>query len=137
MRVAICSSMVFAEKMLNVKSELEKKGVEVLVSEFINSYVGKNVQEKELLTNYHKREKDAIFEFYKKISISDAILVLNYDRRGIPNYIGGNTFLEMGFAHVLNKRIYVMNPLPDIEIFKSEIDAMRTTVIDGDLTKIK
>lgn len=40
-----------------------------------------------------------------KITIcgSDAILVLNYDKKGIKNYIGGNTLMEMGFAHVHDK----------------------------------
>jgi uncharacterized membrane protein (UPF0127 family) len=52
---------------------------------------------------------------------SDAVLVLNYDRKGIKNYIGGNTLMEIGFAHVLNKKIYLMNPIPEIEFYKSEI----------------
>ena len=54
------------------------------------------------------------------IQKSDAILVLNLTKNGIENYIGGNTFLEMGFAHVLEKKIFVYNKLPDVG-YKDEI----------------
>jgi len=45
--------------------------------------------------------------YYEIIKECDAILVLNLEKNKIKNYIGGNTFLEMGFAHVLNKKIYL------------------------------
>ncbi len=136
MKIAICASMVFTDKMLEVKSQLKELGHEVHVSSFVNEYVGKSEKEKEEITIYHKTQKDAIRKFYEKIKISDAILVLNYDRRGINNYIGGNTLMEIGFAHVLEKKIFLMNPVPDIEYYRSEIEAVRPVIIYGDLTKI-
>ena len=39
---------------------------------------------------------------------ADAVLVLNYDKKGIKNYIGGNTLMEIGFAHVLNQKIFLL-----------------------------
>ena len=136
MKVAICASMVFADKMLDVKNQLKKLGHEVQLSSFVNEYVGKSEKEKEEITIYHKNQKEAIRKFYEKIKISDAILVLNYDRRGISDYIGGNTLMEIGFAHVLEKKIFLMNPIPDIEYYRSEIEAVRPVIIYGDLTKI-
>jgi nucleoside 2-deoxyribosyltransferase len=128
--------MVFTEKMLEVKNQLKELGHEAHISSFVNEYVGKSEKEKEKITIYHKTQKDAIRKFFKKIKISDAILVLNYDRRGISNYIGGNTLMELGFAHVLEKKIFLMNPIPDIEYYRSEIEAVRPVIIYGDLTKI-
>jgi hypothetical protein len=58
------------------------------------------------------------------------------DKNGIKNYIGGNTFLEMGFAHVLNQKIFLLNPIPEIPFYKTEIEAMRPVVLNGDLAKI-
>lgn len=136
MRIAVCASMVFAEKMLEVKKELERLGHEVFVSGFAGAFVGRTEREKEELTVFHKNEKDAIREFWKKIRKSDAVLVLNYDRRGVRNYIGGNTLMEIGFAHVLNKKIFLMNPVPEIEYYRSEIEAVRPVVINRDLSKI-
>ncbi len=131
--------MVFSDKMLEIKKELEAKGHEVFVSKFIDEYTDPKMSErdKEKLTAFHKKEKDAIREFWKSIKKSDAILVLNYKRRGIENYIGGNTLMEIGFAHVLNKRIFLMNQIPDIEYYKSEIEAVKPTIINSDLTRIK
>ena len=54
-----------------------------------------------------KRDKDLIRTHYEKIKISDAILVLNEDRRFGP-ILGGNSFLEMGFAHCSIIPIYLM-----------------------------
>jgi nucleoside 2-deoxyribosyltransferase len=136
MKIAICSSMVFTEKMLDVQQQLKEMGHEVFVSIFANVYIGRTEQEKEQITVYHKNEKDAIREFWNIIKACDGILVLNYTRRGIENYIGGNTFLEMGFAHVLNKRIFLMNPIPDVQLYRSEIEAMKPEIIYEDLTKV-
>ena len=136
MKIAICASMVFTEKMLEKKKELEGRGHKCFVSGFANGYVGKTEREKEELTLFHKNEKDAIREFFEKIKESDAILVLNYDRKGVKNYIGGNTLMEIGFAHVLNKRIFLINPIPEIEYYKSEIEAVKPVIINGDLSKI-
>ena len=85
MTIAICTSMVFTEEMLSIKKELEKLGHTVFVSGFADKYVGKSEKEKEKLTLFHKNNKDAIREFWKKIKKSNAILVLNYARRGIEN----------------------------------------------------
>lgn len=137
MKIAICASMVFAEEMLETKQKLEKLGHEVFVSGFIEEYVDKTGKEKEQLTLFHKNEKDAIREFWKVIKKSDGILVLNYDRKGIENYVGGNTLMEIGFAHVLGKKIFLMNPIPEIDYYKSEIEAVRPVIINGDLSKIK
>ena len=129
--------MVFAEKMLEAKKKLEKMGHEVLISPFIDAYPGKSEKEKEKITLFHKNEKDAIREFWRRFQTCDAILVVNHDRRGIKNYIGGNTLMEIGFAHVLDKKIFLLNPIPDIEYYKSEIEAVRPIIINGDFSKIK
>ena len=137
MKIAICASMVFAEKMVQVKRQLEKIGHTVYISQFAEGYLGKADKEKEKLAVQDKNEHDAIRKFWEIIKRSDAILVLNYDRKGIKNYIGGNTLMEIGFAHVLNKQIFLMNPIPDIEYYRSEIEAVSPVILKQDLNKIK
>lgn len=136
MKIAICASMVFTEEMLKAKDRLEKLGNTVFVSGFVKHYVGKSVKQKEKLTLFHKNNKDAIREFWKKIKNSDVILVLNYDRHGIKNYIGGNTLMEIGFAHVLNKKVFLLNPVPKIRYYESEIKAVKPTILNGDIKKL-
>lgn len=70
------------------------------------------------------------------IKDSDAILVVNLDKKGIKNYIGANTFLEIGYAHCLNKKIFFLNPIPEQDYIRDEIKAAEPIVIDQDLTKI-
>jgi len=136
MKIAICASMVFAEKMVEVKHRLEEIGHIVYISQFAEGYLGKAEKEKEALAVHDKNEHDAIRKFWEIIKKSDAILVLNYDRKGIKNYIGGNTLMEIGFAHVLNKKIFMMNPIPDIEYYRSEIEAVSPVILEQDLNKI-
>jgi hypothetical protein len=137
MRIAICSSMAFSEKMLEVKALLEKLGHTAVVSSFAPLYAGKSDAEKTRLTIRDKNEKDAIRDAWEQIKESDAILVLNYDRKGVRNYIGGNTLMEIGFAHVLHKKIFLLNPVPDIEFYKSEIIAVKPVILGGDLSRIE
>ena len=42
LKIALCASMVFTERMLEIKLELEKIGHEVFVSQFAEEYVGKS-----------------------------------------------------------------------------------------------
>ena len=72
---------------------------------------------------------------YDIITNSDAILVLNHDKKGIKNYIGGNSLIEMGFAHVHNKKVFLLNPVPELS-YSDEISAMTDIVLNGDLNKI-
>lgn len=94
MKIAICASMVFAEKMVKIKRQLESLGHVAFISQFAQGYLGKTGNEKEKLAVHDKSEHDAIRKFYEVIKKSDAIIVLNYDRKGIENYIGGNTLME-------------------------------------------
>jgi len=84
----------------------------------------------------NKVKNDLIREYYREIGDSDSILVINENINGVKNYIGGNSFLEMGFAHVLNKKIFLLNPIPEIG-YKDEILAMQPIILEGDLSQIK
>ncbi len=128
--------MHHSEKMLEIKEKLEKMGHCVICSKFVNNFIGKNDEEKEEIKLHQKYNMDAIKEFWNDMQVVDAVLALNLDRKGIPNYIGGNTFLELGFAHVLDKKIYLFNPVPDIHFYDTEIIAMRPVILNGDLARI-
>lgn len=136
MKIGISGSMQFTDKMVEVCAQLKKLGHHVFMSSFGPNYIGKTAEEIEVLKLRHKYQHDAIRKFWKPMQDADALLVLNYDKHGIKNYIGGNTFLEMGFAHVLNQKIFLLNPIPEMPYYKTEIIAMKPIVINGDLTKI-
>jgi len=54
----------------------------------------------------------------------------------VKNYVGGNTLMEIGFAHILNQKIFMLNPIPEMPYCKSEIEAVKPIIINGDLKKI-
>jgi len=85
-----------------------------------------------------KRENNFIMWYHDAIKNSDGILVLNFDKKGIKNYIGGNTLMEIAFAYVLGKKIFLINPIPDSVSYVDEIKAMvdETNILNGDLDKI-
>lgn len=85
MTITICGSMVFVKEMLEVQKKLEVSGHEVFVPGFAEGYVGKSEKEIEEVGTKDKMENDAIRDHWEKIQKSDAVLVLNYDRKGIKN----------------------------------------------------
>jgi len=137
MRIGVAGSMQFTDKMYEISGALEKLGHTTFMSSFGQRYVGKTTDEIEQLKLEDKYEHDAIREFWEPMQTADALLVLNYDKHGIRNYIGGNAFLEMGFAHVLNLNIFLLNPIPDMPYYGTEIIAMKPVVLDGDLSRIR
>ena len=125
--------MSLRHRLPDICSTLERAGHQVLTPvdtrEF--DYEGADDHESAEL----KRDKDLIRTHYEKIKRSDAILVLNEDLPGKPRYIGGNSFLEMGFAHILDIPIYVMQDVPESP-YRSEMLAMDPIVLNGDLGRI-
>ena len=71
-----------------------------------------------------------------KIIESDAILVLNYDRSGVPGYIGGSSLIEMGFAYYFKKKIFLLFPIPDLS-YKIDIEFMQPVILSGNLEQLK
>ena len=137
MRIGIIGSMQLTEKMYEVCDELKKLGHDSYLTDLAKPFIGKTDKEKERIKIYQKNELDAIRKFWNSMQDGDAVLVVNLTRKGIENYIGGNTFLEMGFAYVLNQKIFLYNPIPEIDLYKTEIVAMKPIIINQDLTKIR
>lgn len=143
MKIVICSSVSFAEDIMKAKKFLEERGDEVIIPHGLEDYMNDPELKKRasgwgtLEGAERKIRNDLIRDYYEKIKNSDAVLVINGDKNGIKNYLGGNSFLEMGYAHALRKPIYVLNPLPEeLKVFYQELVAMQPTIINGDLSSI-
>lgn len=137
MRVIISGSMQFVDRQIEIFKRLQKLGHEPFISSYAERYAGKSDDEIEKLKLEDKYgDRDALIEYWAPLQDADALLLLNYDKHGIKHYVGGNAFLEMGFAYVLGKKIFFWNPLPDMPYYGTEIIAMKPVVIHGDLSKI-
>jgi len=79
---------------------------------------------------------DFIRIHFDKVRDSDAILVVNLERHGIKNYIGGNTFAEIMVAFYLNKKIFLLNSIPTDEklsFIRDEIETVKPIILNGNL----
>lgn len=144
MHIVICGSMTASKEMLAAKAALEKFGHTVTLPHFTEHYAKLGTSDKmhgESVKN--KLDHDLIRQYFFLIAASDAVLVVNPKRNGVPGYIGANTFLEMGFAHVCRKPIYLLHPgtpnmagYPIGQWFADEIAAMQPIVVRGNLSAI-
>lgn len=82
-----------------------------------------------------KIEHDYIRQHYKHILASNAVLVVNSKKNGIKGYIGGNVLIELGQAYVNDKKIFLLNQIPEMP-YTEEILALQPIILDGDLSKI-
>lgn len=137
MKIGVVGSMQYTDKMLEAREKLIKLGHSAFLTTLADPFVGKTNEEIEKIKLHQKYNLDAIKEFWSLMQEADAILVMNLDKNNIQYYIGGNTLMEIGFAHVLNQKIFLYNPIPEIPYYKSEIEAVKPIIINGDLKKIK
>ncbi|MBU2028667.1 hypothetical protein KJ761_02120 [Patescibacteria group bacterium] len=144
MKITICGSISSSKKMIEIVNELPRFG-----HTYELPYSTRRIMNRELtLAEYLEEVKingdkkfiketniDVIKEHFEFIKNSDAILVVNIDKNDIKNYIGGNVLMEIGFAYILEKKIFLLNQVPQMG-YTDEILAMQAVVINGDLNKI-
>jgi hypothetical protein len=90
-KVVICASAFFEEKILEWKEKLEGLGYNVI----------KNPSK--IDSNFLEKYSQEVLSHYSAIMNCGMILVLNFEKNGIPGYIGSGTFGEMAFANGINK----------------------------------
>jgi hypothetical protein len=142
MKIAICGSLDFTYEIEKLANDLRKMKFEVCIpisSEKIlkGEFSLKEIKKEKENGKFSDRaiKYDSIRAYWNIIKNCDYILVANYDKKGIKNYVGGNSFLEMGFAHILQKKVFLLNGIPEM-IYSDEIKAMQPTALNGDLSKI-
>ena len=134
MKITICGSLKFFTRMVAIQELLERMGHEVLMPIEVPGL--DYWSEDGSIRVKAKRAHDLIGEHFRKIEKSDAVLVVNMTKGDIENYIGANTFLELGFAHYLGKRIYLLHPIPNQPYILDEVLAMGAKIMDGDVRNL-
>ena len=136
MKILIICSKKFYDRILEIKSVLESNNH---IIELPNCFDDPKTEDRirELGSEEHSKWKAEMFKHSEEVIRNcDAVLVLNFEKNGVKNYIGGATFLEMYDAFRLNKKIFLYNEIPD-GILKDEIIGFAPVVIYGDLIEVK
>ena len=136
MKIFIVCSKHLYHKIPEIKKELERGGHKITLPNSYDEPFKEEEMKKKSVENHRKFKQKMMRLQEPKIKINDAILVLNLEKKGIPNYIGGGTFMEVIKAWELNKKIFFYNPLPKCS-FSDELLAINPLIILGDLSKIK
>lgn len=126
--------MNFFKEFAETKTALEKLGHEVTIPLYVDELLKGEIDK--TVTDQRKLDNELIKANFEEVKRNDAILVMNITKSDVENYIGANTFIEMAFAHILNKKIYLYNPLPNLPYINQELTSMKPVVIEQNLILI-
>ncbi|MHB1865285.1 MAG: hypothetical protein ACYCPS_03970 [Candidatus Saccharimonadales bacterium] len=141
--ITICSSANFYRQAVKMQRELQTKGYKVIIpatAERMKQTRNYEVsQYKTWLNNPDDYYKKASFMrgHFKEVKRGDAVLVLNYEKHGQPNYIGANVLMEMALAFFLHKPIFILNELPDQTAYLEEIIGLNPVVLHGQINNLE
>ena len=138
--ITICSSADFYRQAVDIQKQLQKHGYKVIVphtaekmkksGDFDASHYRTWLKDNQ---DYHKKTW-LMREHFKEVENGDIMLVINNEKHGQTNYIGGNVLMEMALAFHLGKPIYIYNDIPDKSPFLEEIIAMEAIPLHGELS---
>src|SRR5688572_22291897 len=107
MIITLSGSMAFADRMLQIKSELESAG-HTVAAPTANAALQAAYDAKEddrIITLEH----DLMAEHIDRIRNCDVLLVVNEAKNGLEGYVGTNVLIELGTALALGKKIFLLN----------------------------
>lgn len=105
--ITLCGSLKFEKQFAEIQMYLERKGHVILSVCQGETVRPPSETEKKIIDKVH----------FKKILLSDCILVLDYDYLGLsgnvfPKYIGESTQNEIEFALINNKEVFYVSEIP-------------------------
>ena len=141
--ITICCSASFYKSALEIEKNLKKMGFHVKVPKTARTMKRTgNFKVEDYKTwfaneKHYRLKKNLMDDHFKKVIESDAILVVNNEKKGVKGYIGGNVLMEMVIAYHYKKPIFVWNPIEKGFQFEEEIIGMGSKIINQDLLKVK
>ena len=135
MKIFLICSKVFYGTIPPIKETLEHAGHEITLP---NAYddPGTEARYRETGAQEHAAWKASMLKHSEAVIKGiDAVLVLNFEKNGQENYIGGATFLEMYDAFRLGKKIYMYNDIPT-GMLKDEIEGFEPILLHQDVNLI-
>lgn len=114
--IVLCGSMMFYEKMKDVAMCLNIAGIPTIIPKDETAEVN-NLTSEEF--NLFKRKVSNQYLSKIRESTTQSILVINEKKRGLENYIGANTMVEIAMAFCWGRTIYLLNDY--YEPFKDEL----------------
>jgi hypothetical protein len=136
--ITICSSANFYREASLIRDDLEQLGLRIIVPTTADRMKASDDYEVAHYKTWfadpddYDRKAFLMREHFAKVLEADAILVINNEKHGQPNYIGGNVLMEMALAFHHNLPIYLLNDIPHESPFAEEIIGMGSIPLHGD-----
>jgi phosphatidylglycerophosphatase A len=137
--LAICASASTYPRVVDAIDDIRKLGLEVILPMTARQMMESNQNNIEFNKNFSvdsNKKAELIRGHFSEIEKADAILVMNYEKNEVQNYIGANVLIEMSVAFFLKKPIYILNSAPADSPLIDEILGMQPIFLQGDLSKI-
>lgn len=135
MKILLICSKRFYDRIPPIETELKSAGHILTMP---NCYDAPDTEEKHRAMGeiaHSKWKAEMINHSFETIKNNDAVLVLNFDKGEMKNYVGGATFLEMYDAFRLGKKIFMYNKPPE-GILHDEITGFEPNILNGDLSTV-
>ena len=136
MNIFICCSKYFYDRIPEIKDKLEEAGHNITLPNSFDNPMKEEEMKNKSMKEHVTWKSFMMRESEKHVKNNDAVLVLNFEKNGQANYIGGATFLEIFKAFELRKKIFMYNPIPE-NLLKDEITGFNPILINGDLNMVK
>ena len=141
--ITICSSANFYRHVAELADQLEAQGFTVQIPSS-----AKAMRETgDFDVSHHRtwlrnpadyKKKTALMrEHFAEVEKGDVILVVNDEKHGVANYIGGNVLMEMTLAFYLRKPIFILNGVPEGSMLEEEIIGMEPVLLEGRLEGLR
>lgn len=130
-RIVVCGSMSFYPEMLALQSQLQSREVSVLTPDSDNALhdAGSGVEAERI-----KRRLSWAHIRRVKSPKTFGLLVVNYDKHQIQNYIGPSTFAEIAIGAALSKRIFLLQGAP--YVYEDVLESWGALCLMGNLTPL-
>jgi len=123
--------MAHQEQWLEVDSQLTKAGLTTHLPDITEDNPWDGISEKDR----PRLKQRYINRHIANIIASRVVLICNYHKNGVDNYVGGNSFLELAAGYILEKPVYLLNHIPHQEN-ALEIAGFMPVILDGNLDKL-
>ncbi len=129
--VVVCGSMTHFANMHRLSIELQEEDIPAELPDAEGEDIVALDEER-----YRRFVRMATLTHLKRVRSrrTFAVLVANFDKHGIEDYIGPNTFAEVAAAAARGKRIFVLNDFPTI--YSDLLHAWRAVPLHGRLSPL-
>src|SRR5262245_6794634 len=133
MKIVVCGSMAFVDEMDALARTLRAEGGEVTTPTRDEAGVAWSDL---TLAEATETKRAYVLGYLNTIRGASVVLIANFEKHGVPGYIGPNTLIEAAFGQALSKPVIFLHH-PGEQACRLEALSLMTSCLDGDIRKLR